>query len=123
MVAGGAAVRGSSENQSERKDGSGRGLHNLNDDEGRTFVMYHGTSWRKWQKIRRHGFLPSGDASGLGAGVYLTRSEQKAEFYKGNKWGVVIKVRVRLGKMVVINRQGHPAQRGIAPLPLSPKAI
>ena len=80
MVTGGATVWGSGEIQSE-KDGSGRESHGPSGDDGRIFVMYHGTSWRKWQRIRRHGFLPSGDASGLGAGVYLTRSEQKAEFY------------------------------------------
>ena len=88
MVTGGAAVWGSGEIQREKKDGSGRESHGPSGDDGRIFVMYHGTSWRKWQRIRRHGFLPSGDASGLGAGVYLTRSEQKAEFYKGNEWGV-----------------------------------
>ena len=55
-------------------------------------------------------FLPSGDASGLGAGVYLTRSTQKAEFYKGNKWGVVIKVRAAkkpLGEEAVANPASH----------------
>ena len=111
IVTGGAAVWGSGEIQSEKKDGSGRESHGPSGDDGRVFVMYHGTSWRKWQKIRRHGFLPSGDASGLGAGVYLTRNEQKAEFYKGSESGVIIKVRVRLGKMIVINRQGHPLQK------------
>ena len=55
MVAGGAVVRGSSENQSESKGGS----HQLNDKGGRTFVMYHGTSWRNWQRIKRQGFLLS----------------------------------------------------------------
>ena len=47
----------------------------------------------------------------MGVGVYLTRNEKKAEFYKETKWGVVIKVRVRLGKMIVIDRQGHPMQK------------
>ena len=32
----------------------------------------------------------------LGEGVYLTRSERKAEAYK-SKYGVIIKVRVKLG--------------------------
>ena len=48
---------------------------------GRTFTMFHGTSWRSWQNIRRHGFKLSGSGSGLGEGVYLTRSERKAEAY------------------------------------------
>ena len=55
---------------------------------GRTFVMYHGTTWRNWQRIKQHGFLLSNSASGLGEGVYLTRSERKAEFYRKSKWGV-----------------------------------
>ncbi len=61
MVTGGAAIWGSDE-QSESKSGSERGLRGPSDDDGRIFVMYHGTSWRKWQRIRRHGFLPSGGA-------------------------------------------------------------
>ena len=71
---------------------------------GRTFTMFHGTSWRSWQQIRRHGF------SGLGAGVYLTRSERKAESYKTAR-GVIIKVRVELGETITIGRQGHPLQK------------
>ena len=78
---------------------------------GRTFVMYHGTTWRHWQRIRQHGFLLSNSASGLGAGVYLTRNEKKAEFYKKNEWGVIIKVRVALGKMITIDGQGHHLQK------------
>ena len=52
MVTGGAAIWGSDE-QSESKCGSRRGLRGPSDDDGRIFVMYHGTSWRKWQRIRR----------------------------------------------------------------------
>ena len=77
---------------------------------GRTFTMFHGTSWRNWQEIRRHGFKLSGSDSGLGEGVYLTRSERKAEAYM-SKHGVIIKVRVKLGKMVTIDRQHHPLQK------------
>ena len=99
MVAGGATVRGSS----EKTGGSS--------NYGRSFVMFHGTSWRNWQIIKRQGFRRSEGASGLGVGVYLTRNERKAEFYKETKWGVIVKVRVRLGKIVVIDRQGHPLQK------------
>ena len=77
---------------------------------GRTFTMFHGTSWRSWQHIRRHGFKLSGSDSGLGAGVYLTRSERKAESYKTAR-GVIIKVRVKLGETITIGRQGHPLQK------------
>ena len=77
---------------------------------GRTFTMFHGTSWRSWQHIRRHGFRLSGSDSGLGAGVYLTRSERKAGSYKTAR-GVIIKVRVKLGETITIGRQGHPLQK------------
>ena len=99
MVAGGATVRGSS----EKTGGSS--------NDGRSFVMFHGTSWRNWQLIKRQGFRRSEGASGLGVGVYLTRNERKAEFYKETKWGVIVKVRVRLGRKIVIDRQGHPLQK------------
>ena len=42
MVTGGATVWGSGEIQSE-KDGSGRESHGPSGDDGRVFVMYHGT--------------------------------------------------------------------------------
>ena len=36
----------------------------------------------------------------------MTRNEKKAEFYKKNEWGVIIKVRVALGKMMGLNCRG-----------------
>ena len=41
----------------------------------------------------------------------MTRNEKKAEFYKKNEWGVIIKVRVALGKMITIDGQGHHLQK------------
>ena len=48
MVTGGATVWGSGEIQSEKKDGSGRESHGPSGDDGRIFVMYHGTSSEVW---------------------------------------------------------------------------
>jgi hypothetical protein len=56
-------------------------------------------------------FIPS-RGGGLGAGVYVTRSEQKAAWYSGKHFtnGVIIKLKVALGRYVEINGQGHPLQ-------------
>ena len=111
LAAGGAAIRGSSGRSSEYYDRVPDRNSLVTNSSGRTFVMYHGTTWRNWQRIKQHGFLLSNSASGLGEGVYLTRSERKAEFYRKSKWGVIVKVRVELGKMVTISRQGHHLQK------------
>ena len=42
---------------------------------GRTYIMYHGTSWNVAQLIRDNGFNPSVDGM-LGSGVYLSRDEK-----------------------------------------------
>ena len=42
----------------------------------------------------------------------MTRNEKKAEFYKKNEWGAIIKVRVALGKMITIRWTGtSPAEK------------
>jgi hypothetical protein len=48
---------------------------------GRTLIMSHGTSRKNWRCIEREGFVVSSRDGGLGAGVYVTRSEQKAAMY------------------------------------------
>jgi hypothetical protein len=75
---------------------------------GRRFVMFHGTSRRNWHHILQKGFIPSQDGA-LGAEVYVTRKEKKAANYMPDD-GVIIKMRVRLGRHLVITRQGHPLQ-------------
>jgi hypothetical protein len=42
--------------------------------------MFHGTSRRNWHHILQKGFIPSPDGA-LGAGVYVTRKEEKAANY------------------------------------------
>ena len=65
---------------------------------GKTFVMFHGTSRENWRSIEQGGFTPSREG-GLGAGVYVTRNEQKAAWYSGKHF-----------TNGVINGQAHPLQ-------------
>ena len=128
LAAGGAAIRGSSGRSSEYYDRVPDRNSFATNSSGRTFVMYHGTTWRNWQRIKQHGFLLSNSASGLGEGVYLTRSERKAEFYRKSKWGVIVKVRVELGKSHRYEVRcgvyvfGAAAPLGELGLPLTPSA-
>uniref|UniRef100_A0A8D3AV71 PARP catalytic domain-containing protein n=1 Tax=Scophthalmus maximus TaxID=52904 RepID=A0A8D3AV71_SCOMX len=80
---------------------------------GRTYVMYHGTTRDHAWSIQDTGFHQSGGGM-LGRGVYLTRDLEKASRYPiGHPESdrVVIKVVVKVGKVVAINRQGHPLQK------------
>jgi hypothetical protein len=71
--------------------------------------MFHGTSREAWRDIEQNGFRPSTDG-GLGAGVYVTRDVGKAENYRPSG-GVIIKLRVNLGRGIVIDSQGHDLQK------------
>ncbi|XP_063060347.1 uncharacterized protein LOC134453472 [Engraulis encrasicolus] len=78
----------------------------------RTYTMYHGTSREAAASIQRSGFRPSSDGM-LGRGVYLSRDLQKASRYPldlPESQRVVIRVKVDVGKVIAINRQGHPKQ-------------
>ncbi|XP_029545987.1 uncharacterized protein LOC115147859, partial [Salmo trutta] len=80
---------------------------------GRTYIMYHGTSWWDAQKIMAKGFCPSNRGM-LGQGVYLSRDLEKASRYPldlTEHQKVVIKVKVNVGKVKKIDRQGHPLQK------------
>ena len=68
--------------------------------------MYHGTSDAAARSIERGGFRPSDDGM-LGRGVYLSRDIQKARYYGP----VVLKCRVYVGRVKMINHQGHPEQK------------
>ena len=67
LAAGGAAIRGSSGRSSEYYDRVPDRNSFATKSSGRTFVMYHGTTWRNWQRIKQHGFLLSDSASGAGS--------------------------------------------------------
>ena len=44
--------------------------------------------------------------------MFKKKNEEKARYYKKQtEWGVIIKVRVRLEKIIAIDRQGHPLQK------------
>lgn len=80
---------------------------------GKTYIMYHGTTRKNAQSILANGFHRSSDGM-LGPGIYLSRVQEKAKRYpinhpEGDK--VIIKVRVNVGKVIVINRQHHPLQK------------
>ena len=47
----------------------------------------------------------------LGAGVYCSVQQRKAEAYKKGADGVVLKLLVRTGRVKKIDRQGHPLQK------------
>uniref|UniRef100_UPI0037E924A1 uncharacterized protein n=1 Tax=Semicossyphus pulcher TaxID=241346 RepID=UPI0037E924A1 len=79
----------------------------------RKYVMYHGTTRRAAQAIEATGFCRSADGM-LGSGIYLSRDLEKASRYPIDHPDydkVVIKVVVNVGKVIAINRQGHPRQK------------
>ncbi|KAK6300603.1 hypothetical protein J4Q44_G00287010, partial [Coregonus suidteri] len=80
---------------------------------GRTYIMYHGTSWWAAQEIMARGFYPSKRGM-LGQGVYLSRDLEKASRYPldlPEHQKVVIKVKVNVGKVKKIDCKGHPLQK------------
>ena len=74
--------------------------------EGKVYIMFHGTDLAAALAIERDGFRQS--ASGmLGPGVYLSRDIEKAKAYGST----VLRVRVCVGRVKQIDRQGHPQQK------------
>uniref|UniRef100_A0A672YMV3 Grass carp reovirus (GCRV)-induced gene 2j n=1 Tax=Sphaeramia orbicularis TaxID=375764 RepID=A0A672YMV3_9TELE len=83
------------------------------DGNGRTYVMYHGTTSTNAASIALWGFQRSADGM-LGPGVYVSRDLQKASRYPINHPEhdkVVVRVLVKVGKVIAINYQGHPLQK------------
>uniref|UniRef100_W5MFG6 Grass carp reovirus (GCRV)-induced gene 2e n=1 Tax=Lepisosteus oculatus TaxID=7918 RepID=W5MFG6_LEPOC len=82
-------------------------------EDGKTYIMYHGTTPAAAGKIKRNGFCPSEDGM-LGHGVYVSRDLQKASNYPikvHEHQRVVLKLKVNVGKVKKIDTQGHPLQK------------
>uniref|UniRef100_A0A4W5PKV6 PARP catalytic domain-containing protein n=1 Tax=Hucho hucho TaxID=62062 RepID=A0A4W5PKV6_9TELE len=78
--------------------------------DGKTYVMYHGTSRQAANQILNTGFHQSPGGM-LGRGVYLSRDLQKASRYPlelPDHQRVVIRVKVNVGKVKRIDCQYHP---------------
>jgi len=74
---------------------------------GGEIVMYHGTSECNAASIVQEGrFRPSAGGM-LGQGVYLSKDPRKARHYGS----AVLQCIVSVGRVVKINRQGHPLQK------------
>ncbi|RXN37074.1 hypothetical protein ROHU_002379 [Labeo rohita] len=79
----------------------------------RVYTMYHGTSRKAAEKIKREGFHPSSDGM-FGRGVYLSRDLQKASRYPldlPENQRVIVRVKVNVGRVIKIDYQGHPLQK------------
>ncbi|KAI1903776.1 hypothetical protein AGOR_G00030700 [Albula goreensis] len=77
------------------------------------YIMYHGTSRAAAQQIMANGFRQSSDGI-LGQGVYISRDLHKASRYPlelPEHERVVLKLRVNVGRVKKIDRQGHPMQK------------
>lgn len=80
--------------------------------DGKLYVMFHGTTVEAAESIIRDGFKRSSDGT-LGKGVYVSRQFEKAKSYPQSLRGqnVVLRVRVNVGKVIRIDRKGHPLQK------------
>uniref|UniRef100_A0A8C5MTR7 PARP catalytic domain-containing protein n=1 Tax=Leptobrachium leishanense TaxID=445787 RepID=A0A8C5MTR7_9ANUR len=79
---------------------------------GQIFTMYHGTTVSAAERIIRNGFRQSADGM-LGRGVYVSRDRYKAARYPlgENYEQVILKLRVRVGKVKRVDYKGHPLQK------------
>lgn len=80
---------------------------------GKTYTMYHGTTVQTARSIITQGFRQSPDGM-LGAGVYVSRNQKKAERYPlkahiSNR--VVLKLKVNIGRVKRIDKDNHPMQK------------
>lgn len=77
---------------------------------GSEIKAFHGTSVDSVDSIMKHGFRPSRIGM-LGQGVYVSRDFRKARNYGGDR-GVILEVRVKVGTICKVDRQGHRWQHG-----------
>ncbi|XP_073513246.1 uncharacterized protein [Phyllobates terribilis] len=79
-------------------------------NDGTIYEMYHGTNLESAILIIQNGFKRSNDDNMLGSGVYVSRDREKAARYPlvGKRYQVILKLRVNVGKVKKIDRQGHP---------------
>ncbi|XP_044138232.1 uncharacterized protein LOC122928949 isoform X2 [Bufo gargarizans] len=81
-------------------------------EDGKIYVMYHGTTFNRAVGIIKAGFQQSEDGM-LGRGVYVSRDVNKAMRYplddKSDQ--IVLKLRVNVGKVKKIEYQKHPMQK------------
>ena len=70
---------------------------------------YHGTTIENAESIRKQGFRASSTGM-LGRGVYVSRDINKVLAYGGHN-GVILELRVVLGRVCVVDHQGHEYQR------------
>nr|NP_001232920.1 grass carp reovirus (GCRV)-induced gene 2e [Danio rerio]ADZ76348.1 Gig2-like protein DreE [Danio rerio] len=81
--------------------------------EGKEYTMFHGTSIENAEKIKAHGFSQSKRGI-LGRGVYLSRDPEKAfnaPTHVTKLQRTVLRVKVNVGRVIKIDRQGHPLQK------------
>ncbi|CAB1329479.1 unnamed protein product [Coregonus sp. 'balchen'] len=77
------------------------------------YTMYHGTYLKFAQSIITGGFQRSSGGM-LGPGVYVSRNIDKAKCYPLNadkKDAIVLKLKVRVGKVKKIDIDNHPLQK------------
>ena len=93
LATGGAANRGSRNSldrgscEPEEPVDRGRSSFELNSGTGgRTFMMFHGTSWRNWQRIKTEGLRPSGNSSGLGTASLYPPPSMPLIIYPSLAW-------------------------------------
>ena len=75
---------------------------------------YHGTHQKNVESIRKFGFRPSSGGM-LGPGIYISRDLNKAQRYAGSTGyrglGVILELKVEVGTVCTIDRQGHKVQK------------